>query len=69
MLKVLACCLTLLAIAIGGPAYAQPSAKGAHPTDQHDLTLSGGDYEEILTAVRPGFRVSSISRPSTSIPG
>jgi hypothetical protein len=51
MRKALACYLTLLAIAIGGPAYAQPSAKGAHPTDQHDLTLSGGDYEEMLTAV------------------
>jgi hypothetical protein len=47
MLKALACCLTLLAIAIGGPADAQPSANGAHSTDQHDLTLSGGGYEEI----------------------
>ena len=43
MLKALACCLTLLAIAIGGPAYAQPSANGTHSTDQHDLTLSGSE--------------------------
>ena len=51
MLKALACCLTLLAIAIGGPAYAQPSANGTHPTDQHNLTLSGGDYEEIAVGM------------------
>ena len=43
MVKALACCLTLLAIAIGGPADAQPSANGTHSTDQHDLTLSGSE--------------------------
>jgi hypothetical protein len=48
MLKALACCLTLLAIAIGGPADAQPSANGTDSTDQHDVTLSGSDYEEIV---------------------
>ena len=47
MPKALACCLTLLAIAMGGPADAQPSANGTHSTDQPDLTLSGSDYEEI----------------------
>jgi hypothetical protein len=43
MFKALACCLTLLAIAVGGPANAQPSANGTHSTDQHDLTLSGSE--------------------------
>ena len=43
MVKALACCLTLLAIAIGGPADAQPSANGTHSTDQHDLTPSGSE--------------------------
>ena len=43
MVKALACCLTLLAIAIGGPADAQPSANGTHSTDQHDLTLSASE--------------------------
>src|SRR2546430_6751973 len=54
MIKVLACCLTLLsllAIAIGGPADAQPSANGTHSTDQHDVTLSGSDYEEIAVGM------------------
>src|SRR6516162_1185001 len=51
MLKALACCLTLLAIAVGGPADAQPSANGAHSTDQHDVTLSGSDYEEIVVGI------------------
>ena len=51
MLKALACCLTLLAIAIGGPADAQPSANGTPSTDQHDLTLSGSDYEEIAVGM------------------
>jgi hypothetical protein len=36
MHKALACCLTLLAIAIGEPTDAQPSANGTHSTDQHD---------------------------------
>ena len=48
MLKALACCLTLLAIAVGGPADAQPSANGIPSTDQHDLTLSGSDYEKTV---------------------
>ena len=43
MFKALAGCLTLLAIAVGGPANAQPSANGTHSTDQHDLTLSGSE--------------------------
>ena len=43
MFKALACCLTLLAIAVGGPANAQPSANGTHSTDQHDLALSGSE--------------------------
>ena len=43
MFKALACCLTLLASAVGGPANAQPSANGTHSTDQHDLTLSGSE--------------------------
>jgi hypothetical protein len=47
MHKALACCLTLLAIAIGGPTDAQPSANGTHSTDQHDVT-SGNDYEEVV---------------------
>jgi hypothetical protein len=51
MLKALACCLTLLAIAIGGPAAAQPSANGTHSTNQHDVTLSGSDYEETVVAM------------------
>jgi hypothetical protein len=51
MHKALACCLTLLAIAIGGPADAQPSANGTHSTDQHDVTLSGSDYEEIVVGM------------------
>jgi uncharacterized protein DUF6647 len=51
MLKALACCLTLLAIAIGGPADAQPSANGTHSTDQHDVTLSGSAYEEIVVGI------------------
>ena len=51
MLKALACCLTLLAIAVGGPADVQPSANGAHSTDQHDVTLSGSDYEEIVVGI------------------
>src|SRR5215471_12502447 len=46
MPKTLACCLTLLAIGVGGPAEAQPSVNGTHSTDQHDVTLSGSDYEE-----------------------
>ena len=51
MFKALACCLTLLAIAIGGSADAQPSANGTHSTDQHDITLSGSDYEEIAAGM------------------
>ena len=51
MVKALACCLTLLAIAIGGPADAQPSANGTHSTDQHDLTPSGSDYKEIAAGM------------------
>jgi hypothetical protein len=51
MHKGLACCLTLLAIAIGGPADAQPSANGTDSTDQHDVTLSGSDYEEIVVGI------------------
>jgi Domain of unknown function (DUF6647) len=51
MLKALACCLTLLAIAIGGPADAQPSANGTHSTDQHDVTLSGSNYEEVVVGM------------------
>src|SRR5262249_19956635 len=47
MPKAVACCLPVLAIAMGGPADAQPSANGTHSTDQPDLTLSGSDYEEI----------------------
>jgi hypothetical protein len=47
MHKALGCCLTLLAIAIGGPADAQPSANGTHSSDQHDVTLSDSDSEEI----------------------
>src|SRR6516165_6245078 len=38
MLKALACCLTLLAIPIGGPADAQPSANGTQSTGQALLT-------------------------------
>src|ERR1700751_2522991 len=48
MHKALACCLTLLAIAIGDPTDAQPSANGTHSTDQHDVTLSGNDYKEVV---------------------
>jgi hypothetical protein len=51
MLKALACCLTLLAMAIGGPADAQPSANGTHSTDQHDVTLSGSNYEEVVVGM------------------
>jgi len=51
MFKALACCMTLLAIAIGGPADAQPSASGTHSTDQHDVTLSGSDYNEIAVGM------------------
>ena len=51
MLKAHARCLTLLAIAIGGPADAQPTGNSTHSTDQHDLTLSGSDHEEIAVGV------------------
>jgi hypothetical protein len=51
MLKALAGCLTLLAIAIVGPADAQPSANGTHSTDQHDVTLSGSNYEEVVVGM------------------
>jgi len=51
MFKALACCLTLLAIAIGGPADAQPPASGTHSTDQLDVTLSRSDYEEIAVGM------------------
>jgi hypothetical protein len=52
MLKALACCLTLLAIVIGGPADAQPSANDrTHSMDQHDFTLSGSDYDEIAVGM------------------
>jgi hypothetical protein len=86
-MKALSCCLTLLALAIGGlPADVQPLANGTHYSDQHDVTLSGSDYEEIAIAMaklpklavrrgkpclpqwKPGFRVSSTCRRSTSIP-
>ena len=51
MLKALACCLTLLAIAVGGPADAQPSANGTHSSEQQDVTLSDSDCEEIALAM------------------
>ena len=61
MPKTLACCLTLLAIGVGGPAEAQPSVNGTHSTDQHDVTLSGSDYEE--TAVDMA-KLSKLAGPS-----
>ena len=51
MSNALPCWLTLFVIAIGGPADAQPSANGTHSADQHDLTMSGSDYEEIAVGV------------------
>jgi hypothetical protein len=59
MLKALACCLTLLAIAIGGPADAQPSANGTRSTDQQEIAvgmaklpkLAGSSGQALLTAM------------------
>jgi len=77
MLKAFACCLTLLAIAIGGPADAQPSTNGTRSTDQQEIAvgmaklpkLAGSSGQALPTAMEPGFRVSWTFRPSTSIPG
>jgi uncharacterized protein DUF6647 len=46
MIKALPCCLTLLAIAIGEPAEAQPPASGAQLMEQYDVRPSGSDYRE-----------------------
>jgi hypothetical protein len=48
MIKVLPCCLTLLTIAIGEPADAQPPASPTQSTEQHDVRLSGSDYGDVL---------------------
>jgi hypothetical protein len=51
MIKALPCCLTLLAIAIGEPAEAQPPASGAQLMEQYDVGLSGSDYREVPAGV------------------
>lgn len=57
MLKSLSCCVTLLALAAAGPAYAQDraQAQALHPQaiEQHDLQLPGTDYRIVLGGAAP----------------
>ena len=61
MIKALSCCLTLLAIAIGKPADAQPSATGTQSMEQHDVRLSGSDYGGVLAGVAELSRLAGSS--------
>jgi uncharacterized protein DUF6647 len=51
MSKAILCCLTLCAIAIGGPADAKPAANRTPSTEQHQVRVSGRDYEESPAAI------------------
>jgi predicted metalloprotease len=51
MSKAIPCCLTLFVIAIGGPADAEPAANRTPSTEQHQVRMSGRDYEEIPAGI------------------
>jgi hypothetical protein len=51
MSKAILCCLTLFAIAIGGPAEAEPAVNRTPSTEQHQVRMSGRHYEEIPAGI------------------
>jgi predicted metalloprotease len=51
MSKAIPYCLTLCAIAIGGAADAKPGANRTPSTEQHQVRVSGRDYEETPAAI------------------